>query len=156
MQRPNHVNGESRTHAKSLALLLIAPIVLFTGVRMASATEAQLVKIEPVVKNGKLESIKLSPDTIAVPKGTIVVWLSGVERKMVKLVFNDPAACQDVTADPKLRKFYTQWYDCYTTTYLPFAQTTSLEFSQVGTYPYTVQTEDGKTVAKGNLIVMAR
>jgi len=38
---------------------------------------------------------------------------------------------------------------------LPYAHTTSLEFSQVGVYPYIVETEDGKMTAKGNLIVIA-
>ena len=116
MEKPNLVSVKRRTNSRSLALLLIAPIVMFTGVRTASATEAQLVKIEPVIKNGTLESIKIDPDTITVPKGTIVLWLNGVDATMVKLVFDDAAACQDVTADPKLTKFYTQWYDCYTTT----------------------------------------
>lgn len=44
-------------------------------------------------------------------------------------------------------------YDCYTTTCLPYAETTSLAFTQVGVYPYLVETENGKVVSKGNLIV---
>jgi len=156
MKTPNPVNIKNSTHAKSLALLLlIAGVVTFTGVQKASATEAQLIKIEPVITNGKLDGIKIDPHKITFPKGTVVVWLSGVQGTKVKLVLDDAAACQDVTADPKLTKFYTQWYDCYTTTYLPYAHTTSLEFSQVGVYPYIVETEDGKMTAKGNLIVIA-
>ena len=143
MKAPNLVNIKKRTHAKTLALLLIAGVVTFTGLQKASATEAQLIKIEPVITNGKLDSIKIDPHKITIPKGTVVVWLSGVQGTKVKLVFDDAAACQDVTADPKLTKFYTQWYDCYTTTYLPYAHTTSLAFSQVGVFHYIVETEDG-------------
>lgn len=155
MKRPESADLQSRRQAKSLALMLVAAVVTFTGVKTASATEAQLIKIEPVIVNGKLDSIKIDPHTVTLPKGTVVVWLSGVQGTKVKLVFDDAAACQDVTADPKLTKFYTQWYDCYTTTYLPYAHTTSLEFSQVGVFPYIVETENGKISANGDLIVTA-
>ncbi len=155
MKRHDFVHSEARTHFKFLTFLLVSGIVLCAGLRTASAAEARLVKIEPVFKDGKVASIEIVPNTIIVQKGTIVVWLSGVEGTLVKLVFDDPAACQDVTADPKLRKLYNHWYDCYTTTYLPFAQTTSLRFTQPKDYPYTVRTEDGKEVARGNIFVKA-
>lgn len=155
MKGQESVDLQARRHVKSLALLLVAALVTFSGIKTASATEAQLIKIEPVIKNGKMDGIKIDPDTITLPKGTVVVWLSGVQGAKVKLVFNEAAACQDVTADPKLTKFYTQWYDCYTTTYLPYAHTTSLAFSQVGVFHYIVETEDGKMVTTGNLIITA-
>ena len=156
MKRRIPVHFERTSHLKFFACLVVVGILTCTGIRSASATEARLVKIEPVIKEGKVVSVKLDPETtIIVPKGTIVVWLSGVQGTLLKLVFDDPAACQDVTADPKLRKLYTHWYDCYTTTYLPYAETTSLQFTQPGDYPYVVRTEDGKRAATGRIIVRA-
>jgi hypothetical protein len=135
-----------------MVVSIIAMSVIFMIQKIASATEAQLVKIEPVRSEKKLTAIKIDPQTININKGTVVIWLSGVLEK-VKVVFDDPAACQDVTADPKLTKIYTDWYDCYTTTYLPFAETTSLQFNKAGSFPYVVQTEDGKITTKGKIIV---
>lgn len=78
--------------------------------KIASATEAQLIKIEPVRSEKKLTGINIDSQTLTINKGTVVIWLSGVLEK-VKVVFDDAVACQDVTADPKLTKFYTQWHD---------------------------------------------
>ncbi len=134
------------------SILLGAAIVLLAGGTIATATEAQLVKIEPVMEGDKVASFKLDPQTVTVKKGTIVIWLNGVD-KLVKVVFNDPAACQDVTADPTFRRFLTHWHDCYTTTSLPFQDATSLQLTQAKNFPYTVQTEDGKMMTKGTITV---
>jgi hypothetical protein len=116
-------------------------------------TEAQLVKIEPVTAGDKIVGIKLDPPKLTIAKQAVVIFLSGVPGSVVKVIFNDPVACEDVTADPKLMKFYSQWKDCYTTTYLPFAEASSMQLKKAGALPYMVRTEDGKMTVKGEIVV---
>jgi hypothetical protein len=60
---------------------------------------------------------------------------------------------QDVYADAKLIKFYVHWYDCYTTSFPPFAEISSLQVYSAGSSPYIMQTEDGKITTTGKIIV---
>jgi hypothetical protein len=140
-------------------------VMLVMGMHLIShgsavAAEAQLVKIQPVGEvverdvtlAGKLTAIKLDPQTLHIKKNTIVVWLNGVLGQEVKVIFEEGKACKDVTVNP-MGFSLDRETSCYVTSFIPYAATSSLQFSQPGTLKYTVETADAKIKAKGEIIV---
>ena len=90
-----------------------------------------------------------------VTKDTIVVWLSGVPDIEVQIVFEEGKTCRDVTANPNLKVpgFFLDSKNCYVTSFLPYAATTTLQFVEAGTYEYEVVNADGKLKTKGKIVV---
>jgi hypothetical protein len=121
----------------------------------AVAAEAQLIKIQPVGETppgGKVTGIYLDPQTLRIEKNTIVIWMNGLPQQEIQVSFKEGKACRDVTINPVLFKLDTQT-SCYVTSYIPYADTSSLQFPQSGTFKYIVQTADGKIKAEGEIIV---
>lgn len=144
------MNQRKRLLLQMLVVLVIAAFGILVNQGQALSTESPMIRIESTQKG-----LMLNPQTLTVNKGTVVVWVEmAADVSMVKLIFNDPVACQETTADQiTKKKFYPKWGDCYTTTYLRFPDTASLQFNKAGTLPYTVVTEDGKMKVSGKIIV---
>ncbi|SPD74572.1 exported hypothetical protein [uncultured Desulfobacterium sp.] len=130
-----------------LAVLLIAVGQLF-------AADAQLIRVQPEGKD-KVMGIYIDPPTVYIKKNDIIVWMSGVPGMEVQIVFNDGKTCKDVTANPNLKvpNFYMDAKNCYVTSFLAYCATSTLQFSDPGTFEYKVVNEDGKMEAKGTIIV---
>lgn len=139
-----------------MILLAVTMMMFIAGPAIAQTfTSAALVKIEPDNEGGKLAGFLIDPATRYVKKNTIVVWLSGVPEIEVQIVFEEGKTCRDVTANPnmKIPGFFLDSRNCYVTSFLPYAGTTTLQFVEVGTYEYEVVIADGKMKTKGKIVV---
>jgi hypothetical protein len=130
----------------------ILAVLLFAG--QVLAADAQLIRIQPEGKD-KITGFYADPPTVYIKKDSIVVWMSGVPGTEIQIIFNEGKTCRDVTANPNLKvpNFYMDSKNCYVTSFLAYCATTTLQFSEEGTFEYLVVTEDGKMKAKGTIIV---
>lgn len=135
----------------SIGILMLLAIGLVIGSQgVAMAQDAKLIKLHSV-GDEKLTGIFVDPAEAIIKKNTIVIWLSGVVDNEIKIEFADGKKCKSVTAhNEDFEIDQERW--CYVTSYVPFASTTSLQFTDTGVYKYTVYTKSG-IKAKGQIIV---
>jgi hypothetical protein len=146
---------------RKFQLAIIGIMVMFgigaclANLGTAVATEAQLVKIQPIsdpLKEGSLSGLAIDPETLNIKKNTIVLWMNGVPQEEVQVIFEDGKACKDVTANP-VRFEMPGNSTCYVTTFIPFGDTSSLQFPQAGTFKYSIKNLKGNFKASGEIIV---
>ena len=133
------------------AVLLLAAGLLLAARGPTFAAEAQIIKIQPVGED-KLVGFYLDPTILKVSKETIVVWLSGVPKEEIQVIFMEGKTCRDVTANPSAFQL-NEKKGCYVTSFMGFAETSSLQFLQSGMYRYYVATVTGQIKARGTIIV---
>ena len=143
---------------KALVLFFVGAVTVAAFVFLAGqamAADAQLVKIQPEMKGDQIKGLYADPPILYVKKGAIVVWMSGIPKEEVQVIFTDGKTCRDVTANPndKFPGFYMDASSCYVTSFLPYCGTSSLQFPEVGAFEYKVETVDGKMSSKGEIIV---
>jgi len=134
----------------------LAIIVFFVRPTTAEQlTDAQLVRIMPELKGNEITGLYINPQVSNIKKNTIIVWLNGVSDKDIQITFQDGKTCRDVTANPNLKVpgFFLDSKKCYSTSFLPYSNTSTLQFVDLGTYEYEVMTEDGTLREKGKIIV---
>ena len=132
------------------AVFLIAFGLVLGSQTSVLAQDSKLVKLH-AVGDEKLAGIFIDPADAYVKKDTIVIWLSGIKDQEVKIEFADGKKCKSVTAHAvnfDLDK--ERW--CYVTSFVPFAATSSLQFTDVGEYVYKVYTKEG-IKATGRIVV---
>lgn len=95
----------------------------------------------------------LQPPTLYVNKGTVVIWMSWVQDEEVQIVFEDGKRCMDVFYAPYKEQVFLNAKACFVTSDIPYASTTSLKFTDTGTFNYTVSTKDEKEKTTGKIIV---
>lgn len=115
------------------------------------ATSASLIRV--YTASGDKPALELDPPTLYVPKGSVVIWVNGVMNQELKVVFKDGKACQDVAISPEFKGFQLDSKSCFVTTFMPYASTSSLQFTDVGTFEYDIVTEDGKLTTKGKVVI---
>ena len=134
-----------------LKLVLVALAILFLSApSQLFAADASVIKVYNSTKDPA--KMVLDPPDLFVTNGTVVIWMNGFEGAELEVSFEEGKACQDVTVSP------VQWgfkmsKTCYVMSYIPYAATSSLKFTQAGTFKYTVKTMDGKATASGQIIV---
>lgn len=130
-------------------VVLMAAVCIFACGQTASAQECRIVKIsgEGVAGQGK---IILDPEIITIAKDTCIVWFNRARTTEVKVKFADGKKCDDVTTAGT--GFELDAAECFVTSYIPFAGTSSLNFLEVGTYDYVVESKMG-AMAKGKIVV---
>ena len=93
------------------------------------------------------QSLRLEPDILTVKKGSVIIWNNWAKASNVKVIFEEGKICQDVTEAPM--GFLLDARQCYVTTWIPLGGTSSLRFTENGTYNYMVETTGGiKTKGK--------
>ena len=117
-----------------------------------NAGDAVLVKIHSIGEE-KPVAFFVNPTELYIDKGTIVVWLSGVRDQNIKVVFEDGKTCKDVTADNSANFFKLDVKGCYVTNFIPFAGTSTLQFTDSGIFEYVVLSQDDKIKASAKIIV---
>ncbi|MBA3030753.1 MAG: hypothetical protein FP816_18340 [Desulfobacteraceae bacterium] len=136
-----------------LVLMMAAGLVL--GIQgNVCAQDAKLVKIHGV-GGDTLKGFFIDPEVTYAKKNTIIVWLDGVAQQDIKIEFADGKKCKSVTAyqsDFNLVDLDKERW-CYVTSWVSFAGTSSLQFTEVGEYSYKVISKDEKVIATGKLIV---
>ena len=136
-------------------LVLLMAVGLMLGIQgNVCAQDAKLIKIHGV-GGDELKGFFIDPEAAYIKKNTIVVWLDGVPQQDIKIEFADGKKCKSVTAfqsDFNLVDLdKDRW--CYVTSWVSFAGTSSLQFTEAGEYTYKVISKDEKVVASGKLIV---
>lgn len=118
------------------------------------AQEAAIVKIWAKTE-GETKGIRVDPSLLTIEKNTIVVWMNGVPDTEVQIVFQEGKTCRDITANPNLKQpgFFLDSKGCYSTTFLPYTETSTLQFPEVGSFDYKVVTADGTMSSKGIIVV---
>ncbi len=115
------------------------------------ATSASLIRV--YTGAGDKATLELDPPALYVQSGSVVIWVNGVMNQEIKVVFKDGKACQDVSISPSFKGFQLDSKSCFVTTFMPYASTSSLQFTDVGTFEYDIVTEDGKMSTKGQVVV---
>ena len=132
------------------AVLLIAVCLLLGARDPTFAADVQMVKIQPV-GDEKLVAFYIDPPLLQTDKNTIVVWISGIPKEDIQVIFMEGKTCKDVTGPAK--SFSMNDQRCYVTSFMSFGETSSLQFVESGTYRYYVATEKGDIKAKGTIVV---
>ena len=132
------------------AVLLIAFVLVIGSQNFIFSQGSLLIKLH-AVGGDKLTGIFIDPTVAYVKKDDIVVWMSGIEAEDLKIEFADGKKCKKVTAHAINFNLDTERW-CYVTSFIPFAATSSLQFTDVGEYFYKVYTSSGIT-ARGRIVV---
>lgn len=147
--------------ARLMVVALVVSLAFLTVMKAddAFSTSASLVNIYATAGD-KAEMI-VDPPTMYISKDTVVVWINGVaiknrDSQEIQINFEDGKTCKDVSLSPDLKGFGLDNKGCYVTSFIPYASTSSLKFTEVGTYSYTVATQDGKHKKDGKIIVVQK
>jgi len=128
--------------------VIIGVTVFLAGQETVDAKETRVISIRGGVVIDT-ESIRLEPQTLLIPKGTVVVWNNWVIASEVKIVFKEGKQCQNSTnADTG---FGLDAKNRYVSVILE-GRTASLRFTTKGTYRYFVRA--GTAVIKEGEIVV--
>lgn len=133
----------------NVLLTVLAFLVLISPGHLLGA-DANIVKIFNA--SGDKPVMMLDPPDLYISTNTVVIWMNGYEGVEVQVSFDDGKACQDVTVSPTQLGF-SMSQNCYVTSYIPYAATSSLKFTEAGTFKYTVSTQDGKVTTAGKIVV---
>jgi len=123
------------------------------------AQEQQLVRILGGISTGAGElskPITIEPPTMTVSKGAVVTWLNWSRNsECVQVSFEDGKSCDDASDAPS--GFSMKSDGCYVTSWITFGGTSSLHFTEPGTFTYTVEAKTGGEVRKttGKILVRA-
>lgn len=102
---------------------------------------------------GDSKELMVAPADLSVQKGTVVIWMNGVQGEEIQVVFKDGKACKDVSFSPEFKGFSMDSKSCYVTSFIPYAATSSLQFTEKGTFEYTVSNATGRINGKGKVTV---
>lgn len=143
-----------------VTVLIVAGVACVVGLTNAEAQEHRLVRILGGLSTGAAElkqPITLDPPTLSIPKGTVVTWLNWSRNtECVQVSFEDGKKCEDGTDAPT--GFSMRPDGCYVTSWISFGGTSSLLFTEPGTFSYVVEAKTGGEVRKetGRIVVTAK
>lgn len=147
---------QKRVFVVTALLILLSATLVMVDHQPVSAEESQLVRIFGGISTGAAEMqkpIRLEPPILTVAKGAVVVWLNWARTvECVKVSFEDGKKCDDVTDAPT---GFEMTQGCYVTSWITFGGTSSLRFTDPGSYIYTVEAKSGGAIRKttGKILV---
>ena len=137
-----------RTRSLCFALAIMVSVILVTLLVIppstATAGESRMIQIL-----GR-EAPIIEPPILQIEKGTTVVWFNDAKAEL-KVTFEDGKKCDDVTEAASA--FSLDAKNCYVTTWLPFGATSSLRFTEAGTFEYIVDFAGMKKPKRARIIV---
>lgn len=138
-----------RRHVVSVlgGIFIFSAFLLMMTAGEAYAQECRLIRIQG---GGTSAEIYLEPETVRISKGTCVIWSNWVGAKEVSVVFEEGKKCEDMTEAPTGFKMTAE--NCYVTSWIALGGTSSLRFTEAGTFNYTASAT-GDMKAKGVIIV---
>lgn len=149
-----------RVSSALVAVLVVAAVAGVVGLTDAEAQEHRLVRILGGLSTGAAElkqPITLDPPTLSISKGTVVTWLNWSRNtECVQISFEEGKRCEDGTDAPS--GFSMRTDGCYVTSWISFGGTSSLLFTEPGTFDYVVEAKTGGEVRKetGRIVVTAK
>lgn len=126
-------------------------ILFFLTAGSLFAENASIIQIGKAA--GETKDLTLSPPELFVQKGTVVIWMNGIQGEEIQVVFKDGKACKDVSFSPEYKGFSLDSKSCFVTSFIPYAATSSLQFTEKGTFDYTVSNATGRISGKGKVTV---
>ena len=106
-----------------------------------NAQECRVVRIHTVTA-GITMSLEIEPLTLSISPGGCVIWFNRGPTINARISFMQGEKCQKMTRSPSGFTL-DEAMNCYITEYIPLGGTSSLVFSEAGTYEYEVETADG-------------
>lgn len=149
-----------RVSSALVAVLVVAAVAGVVGLTDAEAQEHRLVRILGGLSTGAAElkqPITLDPPTLSISKGTVVTWLNWSRNtECVQISFEEGKRCEDGTDAPS--GFSMRTDGCYVTSWISFGGTSSLLFTEPGTFDYVVEAKTGGEVRMetGRIVVTAK
>lgn len=143
----------------SALLLTLSTTFVLIDQGPVDAQEQQLVRILGGITTGAGELSKpiiIEPPTMTVSKGAVVMWLNWARNsECVQVSFEDGKTCDDASDAPS--GFSMKSDGCYVTSWITFGGTSSLRFTEPGTFTYTVEAKTAGEVRKttGKILVRA-
>ncbi len=140
-----------------MCLVFLLGAISLLDPAMASAEDSRLIRIFGKPAHGTAvvaDRIRIEPEVLTIPKGGVVIWLNWARTaECLKIVFEDGKKCADVTEAPM--GFKTEG-SCYVTSWITQGGTSSLRFTQAGTYEYVIKApiEGREYEAKGRVVVL--
>jgi len=131
-----------------LAIIVASSFLMLTS-DLINAQECRVVRLWGGV-GGNIEDIRIEPKTIWISKGTCVIWINWIRAPEVQVVFEEGRKCEDITDAPTGFKLDAK--DCYVTSFVSAGETSSLRFTEKGTFIYEVRTTRGPKEA-GEIVV---
>lgn len=143
-----------RTSNSAFKWKFAAVVFMMTFFFAAGGLMAEDASIIQIFKSqGDNTELMLSPPDLYVKKNTVVIWMNGIQGEEIQVVFRDGKACKDVSFSPEYKGFSLNSKSCYVTSFIPFAATSSLQFTETGTFDYAVSNPTGRITGKGKVIV---
>jgi hypothetical protein len=136
-----------------LALILSFGIV-FSFLETADAQECRIVRIYAETE-GEAHRVRIEPQTLSIRKGACVIWnnwawTKETDEKVILIKFREGKQCEVNTDAPTSYKLDAQ--SCYVSSYVKYGGTSSLRFTEEGTFDYVVESL-GMDGAGGSIVV---
>jgi len=132
----------------TVMIILVSFIAILVSPPPGESQECRLVRIYG--EGNQPGKIHIEPEVTWIPAGTCIIWVNWSKADQIAIEFEEGKKCKEVTDAPA--KFQINASNCYVTSWLPLGATSSLRFSQEGSYQYNVKTPDG-AVKIGKIMV---
>lgn len=141
--------SNSVSKSKIVLCAMVMMILVHTGPLFAE--ESSLVQV--LKSSGEKSALVLSVPDLNITKNTVVIWVNGVEKEEIQVSFKDGKVAMDVSFSPAFKNFCLDAHSCFVTSFIPYASTSSLQFTKTGSFDYSVSNRSGKLSVKGKIIV---
>jgi hypothetical protein len=132
-------------------LVSVISILLLLNTGLLFAEDASIVQV--LKTSGESPTIALSVPDLYISKNAVVVWLNSVQGEEIQVSFKDGKEAMDVSFSPAFKSFCLDSSSCFVTSFIPYAATSSLQFTKTGTFGYNVTSRTGKHSVKGKIVV---
>jgi hypothetical protein len=129
----------------------VIAILFLVNIGALFAEEASTVQV--LKSPGDKPELVLSAPDLYIAKNGVVIWLNSVKNEEIQVVFKDGKVAMDVSFSPAFKSFCLDSSSCFVTSFIPYAATSSLQFTKAGTFDYSVSNRTGKSSVKGKIIV---
>jgi plastocyanin len=147
-----------------VTVILIMTVFLFSPQPINAVEECKIVKLSGHGLVRPQMYVRIEPEKLVISKGTCVVWVNFVAADEITVSFREGKKCLSAVSPLKKAKtpgeaaIYKGWKldeakDCFVTSFITEGQTSSLIFSQPGTYKYEVQVAGKGQPVTGQLVV---
>ena len=135
-------------------VFIFAISIILLNQQAINAQECRIIRIYGGIDSAD-NKLRMEPETVTIDKGSCVIWSNwawskGLGEKIVLVKFSDGKKCEANTDAPTLYKMDDQ--NCYVSSYIAYGGTSSLRFTEQGTFEYVVESKDMEK-GKGRIIV---
>lgn len=151
---------QKTTRIAAALFFVLSGLLVLMDQTPVDAQEQQLIRILGGITTGAGELKKpiiIEPPSLTVSEGAVVTWLNWSRSSDCVLVsFEDGKKCDDGTDAPS--GFNMRTDGCYVTSWISFGGTSSLHFTEPGSFTYTVEAKTGGEVRKetGKILVVGQ